>query len=76
MPSPLMTIPCRPCLRSKEYSIHNTVGDTMSAFKIYYFIVIFGVNVLQSICTVLLVHSRTKTSLPGAVSWQSSVGSP
>ena len=25
---------------------------------------------LQSICTVLFVHSRTKTSLPGAVSWQ------
>ena len=41
-----------------------------------HFIVMLDVQSLQSTSTVALLHSRTNTSEPGAVSWQSSVGSP
>ena len=41
-----------------------------------YFIVIVGVHVLQFICTVALVQSRTKMPLFGAVSLHRLVGVP
>lgn len=42
----------------------------------HYFIVMVGVHVLQSICTVALDHSREKTPEPAVVSAQIPRGSP
>ena len=48
----------------------------MHVGAIYFFIVMVGVHVLQSMLTDALLHSRVNTPLVGAVSLQSSVGSP
>lgn len=63
---------------------HHTLSTSHSSLKIHaapcgfsaHFIVIVGVQVLQSIEILALVHSLSKTPEFGAVSLQSPTGSP
>mmetsp|Transcript_40722 Transcript_40722/g.112006 ORF Transcript_40722/g.112006 Transcript_40722/m.112006 type:complete len:102 (-) Transcript_40722:288-593(-) len=80
---------CRPCLwrelllrwtRVLRHHEHlcpylRSPSSTVLVFVLV-FMTIFGVQLLQFICTVAFDHSRTKTPLPLAVSAHSPLGTP